>query len=378
MAAGRPSRAAIYLRLDDAIADLNKRFGGLPSPTEAEGIWADLWHQEAHHSTALEGNTLILEQVRRLLDEGRAVGSKELREYMEVQGYAAAAKWVYGQALEPGDWKTADLVSVQEVRSVHHKAMTPVWDVAPHPHAHDSESPGNWREHDIEPFPGGMKPPSFTEVDISMRDWVGLVTKLRIADSRALPEALAQVHNTFERVHPFLDGNGRTGRLLLNLILVRLGYPPAIVFKGQRAKYLTAMRRADASDYGPLGELLARAITDNLLRFVVPAIAGPARLVPLVSLADPKVKGLTANALSVAAGRGRLRAQKQSDGTWMSSKTWVQEYLDSKYQRPKPSPKPSSVHARRERGRSSQDRAARATVARPKPAAIIHSSEPSP
>src|SRR5664279_3305798 len=115
MAGGRPSRSAIYQRLDEAIADLNERLGGLPSPVEAEGIWADLWHQEAHHSTALEGNTLILAQVQKLLEEGRAVGDKELKEYMEVLGYAAAAKWVYGQALEPGGWSADALLTLQEV-----------------------------------------------------------------------------------------------------------------------------------------------------------------------------------------------------------------------------------------------------------------------
>ena len=111
----------------------------------------------------------------------------------------------------------------------------------------------------------------------------------------------------FERIHPFLDGNGRTGRLLLNLILVRLGYPPAIIFKNERTKYLGAMRKADAGDLGPMGELIARSVTNNLYRFVIPAVAGPARLVPLASLADKK-SGLTANALRVAAIRGRLRA----------------------------------------------------------------------
>ena len=101
MARGRPSRQTIYAQLDEAIEDLRSRMGGLPSPAEAEEIWSELWHQEAHHSTALEGNTLMLNEVRKLLDEGRAVGSKELKEYMEVVGYGAAAKWVYGQAMEP-------------------------------------------------------------------------------------------------------------------------------------------------------------------------------------------------------------------------------------------------------------------------------------
>jgi hypothetical protein len=51
----------------------------------------DIWFQEAHHSTAIEGNTLVLTQVEALLAEGRAVGGKLLREYMEVRGYADAA-----------------------------------------------------------------------------------------------------------------------------------------------------------------------------------------------------------------------------------------------------------------------------------------------
>jgi len=99
MARGRPSRATVYARLDAAIAELHDRLGGLPTPDEAAGVWSDIWHQEAHHSTALEGNTLVLREVEQLLDRGRAVGAKPLREYMEVKGYADAARWVYAQAL---------------------------------------------------------------------------------------------------------------------------------------------------------------------------------------------------------------------------------------------------------------------------------------
>ena len=336
MARGRPSRETIYRQLDDAIEDLRSRMGGLPSPVEAEAIWADLWHQEAHHSTALEGNTLILNEVRKLLDEGRAVGSKELKEYMEVIGYGAAAKWVYGQALEPGDWTAGDLLTIQEVRTVHYEAMTPVWNVAPHPHANPAETPGNWRQHDIQPFPEGMTPPPFPDVDHRMADWVTQVNQLRKSSETPFVERLARAHNDFEKVHPYLDGNGRTGRLLLNLLLVRLGYPPAIVFKNERAKYLKAMRKADQGDDGPLGELIARAVTNNLYRFVVPAVAGPARLVPLASLVDEKA-GITATALRAAAERGRLRAQKTDSGAWLSSKKWVAEYQRNKHQRVKAS-----------------------------------------
>jgi hypothetical protein len=327
---GRPSRADVYKRLKVQIGELRERLGGLPSPDEAEGIWRGIWLEEAHHSTAIEGNTLVLKQVEQLLDEGRAVGNKELSEYLEVRGYADAAGWVYGQGIQTDGWSGGKLITLSEVREIHSLAMTPVWEVAPHPQATAKERPGSFREHDIEPFPGGMRPPDWTQVPMLTRDWIADAQALRRVDEAELPEALAKLHAKFEQVHPFLDGNGRAGRLVLNLLLVRIGYPPAIIYKGNRARYLAALRRADQEDFGPLGEFLARAILDNLYKFVVPAVAGPARLVPLPALATRK---LSANALRVAAMRGRLKAAKAADGTWRSSTAWVEEYEASRYKR---------------------------------------------
>jgi Fic family protein len=327
---GRPTRGAIYRRLDEAVAELRLRRGGLPAPAEAEDIWSDIWHHEAHHSTALEGNTLVLREVEELLEQGRAVGAKPLRDYMEVRGYGDAARWVYGHALAPGDWNNGELLALQDVRHVHHTAMRLVWSVAPHPHATDDESPGNFRRHEIATFPGGMKPPSWPDIDHLLRDWVGSVNAVRDDATEPLPERLARVHNRFEQIHPFLDGNGRARRLLLNLVLGRLGYPPAIIYKRERETYLRAMRRADANDLGPLGELIARSVTANLYKFVMPAVAGPVKLVPLPAL---ETADLSENALRVAAIRGRLRAVKGDDGMWRSSRRWVNEYAKSRYKR---------------------------------------------
>ncbi|MGO9248602.1 MAG: Fic family protein, partial [Solirubrobacteraceae bacterium] len=122
---GWPTRAAVYERLRVQIGELRDRLGGLPSPGEADGIWRGIWLEEAHHSTAIEGNTLVLKQVEQLLEEGRAVGNKELSEYMEVRGYADAANWVYGQALDPGAWSSGELLSLTELRHIHRLALTP-------------------------------------------------------------------------------------------------------------------------------------------------------------------------------------------------------------------------------------------------------------
>ena len=331
MVRGRPSRGTVYARLDSAIAELNDRLGGLPSPKESEYVWSDIWHLEAHHSTALEGNTLVLREVEALLDKGRAVGAKPLKEYMEVQGYGTAARWVYAHAIDPGDWGTDALVTMHEVRQVHSLAMSPVWQIAPHPDATDREGPGMFREHDIQPFDGGMAPPSWPLVPAKVQDWIdetnAAAAEINSDDGTPLPEILARLHDSFEKVHPFIDGNGRTGRLLLNLLLVRLGYPPVIVLKRQRPAYLAAMQRADGGDFGPLGEILARAMYDNLNRFIVPSLAGPARLIPLVALVD---KDLSLAALRQAAQRGRLDAIHGTDGVWRSSRKAVDDYRRTK------------------------------------------------
>ncbi|MDN5860206.1 MAG: Fic family protein, partial [Pseudonocardia sp.] len=154
------------------------------------------------------------------------------------------------------------------------------------------------------------------------RSWLSAIGRLE-PGTAVFPEQLAKIHCQFGQMHPFLDGNGRTGRLLLNLLLVRLGYPPVIIYKRQRIRYLKALRRADDDDYGELGELIARSILDNLYKFVVPAIAGPARLVPLAAL---QTKDITAGALRAAAVRGALQAAKGPDGQWRSSRNWVDAY----------------------------------------------------
>jgi len=73
-------------RVREQIAELWGRLGGLPTPAEAQGIWRGLWYEEAHHSTAIEGNTLVLKHVEALLEQGRAVGNKELAEYLAGTG----------------------------------------------------------------------------------------------------------------------------------------------------------------------------------------------------------------------------------------------------------------------------------------------------
>jgi hypothetical protein len=187
-----------------------------------------------------------------------------------------------------------------------------------------------------------MRPPAWPDVAPQMRDWVNDANAMIEYFTEWLapsPETidynepachpiakLADLHARFERIHPFRDGNGRTGRLALNLMLVRMFYPPAVIYKRDRIKYLRALDRADKGDPCPLGELLARALIHGINRFLLPNLAGPQRLVPLSSLSDADLSQI---ALRRAAERGRLRAQRRDD-QWYSTRKWVDEYKESR------------------------------------------------
>jgi len=321
---GRPSRTSIYEAVDEGVAEL-ERIGGLPGPDVASEIWRDIWYEETHNSTAIEGNTLILKEVRALLEQGLAVGDKELREYLEVKGYADGAEWVYSQANDLDSDRDAPYLLISELREVHRRVVTSVWEVAPPTDYLPGEGPGSFRLHDILPFTNGMTPAPFTDIHPRITDW------LKAANAEPEPgvhlmEHIARIHAGFEQIHPFRDGNGRSGRLSMNLILVRRGYPPAIIYKRDRPRYLGALERTDRGEFGPLAELIARAVKDSLDRFLLPALAGPLQMLPLSALTRRDLTGL---ALRRAAEKGRLRAQRRSNG-WYSTKTWVDRYAASR------------------------------------------------
>ena len=235
--------------------------GGLPGPSEAPDIWREILIEETHHSTALEGNSLSPAQVAQLLADRAAAEGKPPSDCMEVIGYARAAQWVHAQIADAsGDEPTGPLLSLYEVRTIHHWVLQPVWEAAPHYAATDQEQPGSYRQHEIRHFPSGMKPVTWPLIPAEMDAWIANVNRLP-ANPEAPLEQLAATHCRFEQIHPFLDGNGRTGRLLLNLVLVRLGYPPTVIRVQDREQYLRALQNADRGR----PELLVRLINRGML-----------------------------------------------------------------------------------------------------------------
>lgn len=312
MPRGRPATEQLLDRVDTEVAVLRERFGGLPHSLELDHVLREIWLLETHHSTAIEGSSLSEQDVVAVVERDEARGT--LAEALEVKAYADAAGWVYETAPE-----AAPGVDLATVREVHRRVVGPVWAVFP-PVTRDS--PGAFRTTGVT-VGGGRhvqlsSPPS---IHADMTAWAEASTQNRVSH---VIERIAERHAWFERIHPFTDGNGRVGRLLANWELVQAGYPPVVIRFQQRDRYLRGLERADRGDVKGLVELLARAVSESINRFILPRLAGDARLVPLRALAEGSP--YSSDYLRQLALAGRLRAVRHGS-LWLSSQAALQEYM---------------------------------------------------
>jgi len=300
--------------------------GGLPVWDLAKPSWASIWYLDAYTSTAIDGNGLRPAEVEALLDEGRAVGGRALQDYLEVLDHAEAAAWVFGQAGVAGG---APIITLDEVRELHRLATARLWFTA----TPGQETPAGFRQRDVPPVPGVPSSPPFAAVPDMMEAWVSRVNQVgaylgAVGHRWQGPRLVGACHAAFERIHPFADANGRTGRLVLNLIMVRLGWPPVVV-TAHRRRYETALLRADAGDVDPLAEMIAQAAITSV-HVLFPDDTEDTDLLPLSALAD---ETMSLPALRQAVTRRRLEATLDRHGVWRTTRAAVDAYRDARYQR---------------------------------------------
>jgi fido (protein-threonine AMPylation protein) len=317
---GRPSLDEVLGLLDEEVALLHRSLGGLPRAVEADQILRAIWIDDVHNSTAIEGNTMTRAQVEDLVEKGRASGA--LTESLEVEGYSRAADWAYRHA---ADYEGAPIDVVAEL---HRQTVELVWAIDP-PITRDRA--GDFRQSGVTVRGVNVSLPSAIPADL--HEWA---TSTRTVVGH--PVAHAAIHHAwFERIHPFVDGNGRVGRLVLNFLLIQQGYPPAVILATNRPKYLQALEIADGGNPNPLTEVVARAVRGAMSRFLIPKLAGEAKLVPLTALAEQSQ--YSPDYLRQLAQSGRLRAV-QEGRLWLSSLAWLNEYIEQRDPRGGPARRP--------------------------------------
>jgi hypothetical protein len=152
----------------------------------------------------------------------------------------------------------------------------------------------------------------------------------------------------FEAVHPFRDGNGRAGRLLMNLILMHDGYPPALLLQEWRLAYLEALAVADTGRYGPLANLIGRAVEQGLDLYLeacerapVPEEAGERLLCELA-----REFGYSSEYLGLLIRKGRIAGTKRGP-RWYSTRAAIERYQREIKQGLIPTGRPRSRSKRR-------------------------------
>lgn len=306
----------IDARLAARIEDKRSRLDALrPLPAAVLARLGDALAVEwTYNTNAIEGSTLTLRETRLILETGVTIGGKSLREHFEVINHRDAIHYV--ESLAVGDEPMGSF----HVRQVHALVLARI----------DDANASRYRTVPVRIAGSAFEPPEAWDVPQHMADWDAWLTGEALALPAIVCAALA--HHRLAAIHPFVDGNGRTARLVMNLLLMRAGYPPAIIQRSNRRQYYTALAQADRGRVAPLVNLVARAVERSLNTYLdatTPRATPPAAddaWIPLREAAEGTP--YSQEYLSLLARTGRIEAVKRGR-VWCTSRRVVAAYRAS-------------------------------------------------
>ena len=203
-------------------------------PDESERYQDAMYVRYVQGTTAIEGNTITFREAQELLEHNISPAGKRMDEVYEVLNYITLGKHLSGY--------TGDITEAF-IKKIHEILMN-----------HILRDPGNYRNIQVGIANVDYQPPPAILVPDEMQN---LIRWYRQNRKTLNPFELAiLLHTKFEIIHPFVDGNGRVGRALMNFILERSGYPTLYLGREHRAAYLDALVRADGGEFAPIVKTL--------------------------------------------------------------------------------------------------------------------------
>ena len=215
------------------------------TPAEVEAIREVFLVEHTYNSNAIEGNTLTLQETALVL-QGITIDRKPLKDHLEAVGYKEAFQYV--EELAKQDKPLTDF----EIKSIHSLVL-----------ADRPEDKGTFRRVNVriagamtEPVQPYMIEPKIEELLEDYKNW---------AKTMHIVEKVALFHLRFESIHPFIDGNGRTGRLLMNLQLIKEGLPAVNIKYSDRRSYYDAFDEyARTGSADAMTKLIGEAVVARL------------------------------------------------------------------------------------------------------------------
>jgi Fic family protein len=265
-----------------------------------------------YNSNAIEGNTLTLKETYWVIKQGITVKDKPLKDHLEVKNQQEALDFLY-KIIEHNKNNT---FSEKLVKDIHYLIVQDT----------EKQEAGKYRNIDV--FITGTQhtPPSALDVPIKMREFMTFIhenfSKISIVELAAI------VHHKFVHIHPFRDGNGRTGRIIMNVFLMQAGFPLAIIQKNDRKKYYRVLQMADVGKYEPLVQFIAQAVLRSL-NIYLDAIIPVKDKENFISLAEAsKYCNYSQEYLNKLARLGKIDAHKEKRN-WLTTKQAIQNYIHS-------------------------------------------------
>ncbi len=196
-----------------------------------------------YSSNAIEGNSLTESETKVVLEDGLTIGGKSLKDHYEAIGHGEA--FDFFNSLAKGK-----SISVKDIKNLHKLFY----------HRIDNEKAGQYRK--VKTIITGSKYPlpAHEKIPALMKGLIPKIKKLRKAKHPV--EASALAHKDFVFIHPFVDGNGRVARLLMNLVLLQEGYNIAIIPPVVRQEYIQTLEKAHMDDKDFI-DLIARMVRET-------------------------------------------------------------------------------------------------------------------
>lgn len=302
----------IKKRLEEKLAKLNKL---RPLPKSAAQKLREKFQIEiTYNSNAIEGNSLTLKETFLVINEGITVKGKPLKDHLEVKDHHAALEYLYDLI----DKNKKHTLSEILIRNLHQIIIQGT----------DKEWAGKYRNANVIIGGANHTPPDALQVPQKMRDLIKWLSAQK--NKTHIVEISALLHQKLVHIHPFFDGNGRTSRLVMNLLLMQSGYPLVIILKNDRKKYYDVLDKADSGKYEPLVKFIAQSIERSLdiyLKTLTPATVKQEKFVSLAEIS--KTTNFSAKYLNLLARQGKLEAYKEGRN-WLTSKEAVERYLKNR------------------------------------------------
>lgn len=284
------------------------------SPTIVAKLRERFMLEMTYNSNAIEGNTLTLKETYLVLSEGITIKGKSLKEHLEAKNHHEALEFIFEQ-VEHDSQHTISEHLIRELQSLVIGSI-------------DRSIAGTYRDVEVAITASSHQPPLATEIPSKMAD---LIKWFRKEQSKLNPVELAAIlHHKLVNIHPFADGNGRTARLLMNIILLQTGYPLVIILKNDRRKYYDTLSLADRGNVNPFITFIARAVERSLDLYLETITKNRSGATQFTSLSElGKKYNLTQKHLNLLARTGKIVAHKQGR-IWLSSIEAIQQYLDNR------------------------------------------------